>query len=167
MGEYTTVSARLDTQLKENAEQVLNTLGLTHSTAIAALYSQIVLQNGMPFELTIPQRETPTVNTSDARTNNIDANNIDDIQAVVSEKAQEYGINRVWLFGSRTRGTAQKKSDIDLLIDKGDLHGLECGGFVYDLERSLKTPVDVVMTSSVPEKLKTSIERDKVLLYER
>ncbi len=39
------VYARIDTNLKENAENILNRLGITPSSAIQILYSQIVLQN--------------------------------------------------------------------------------------------------------------------------
>lgn len=48
------VYARIDTTLKENAESILNQLGITPSSAIQMLYSQIVLQKGMPFELRLP-----------------------------------------------------------------------------------------------------------------
>ena len=48
------VYARIDTNLKENAENILNQLGITPSSAIQMLYSQIVLQKGMPFELRLP-----------------------------------------------------------------------------------------------------------------
>ncbi|MDK7084663.1 type II toxin-antitoxin system RelB/DinJ family antitoxin [Gardnerella leopoldii] len=48
------VYARIDTNLKENAESILNQLGITPSSAIQMLYSQIVLQKGMPFELRLP-----------------------------------------------------------------------------------------------------------------
>ncbi len=53
------VYARIDTHLKENAESILNQLGITPSSAIQMLYSQIVLQNGLPFELRLPVN-TPT-----------------------------------------------------------------------------------------------------------
>lgn len=48
------VYARIDTTLKENAEHILSQLGITPSSAIQMLYSQIVLQKGMPFELRLP-----------------------------------------------------------------------------------------------------------------
>ena len=48
------VYARIDTNLKENAESILNQLGITPSSAIQMLYSQIVLQKGMSFELRLP-----------------------------------------------------------------------------------------------------------------
>lgn len=48
------VYARIDTNLKQNAESILNQLGISPSSAIQMLYSQIVLQNGLPFELRLP-----------------------------------------------------------------------------------------------------------------
>ena len=54
MANSNVVYARIDTTLKENAESILNQLGITPSSAIQMLYSQIVLQKGMPFELRLP-----------------------------------------------------------------------------------------------------------------
>ena len=54
MANTNVVYARIDTKLKENAENILNQLGITPSSAIQMLYSQIVLQKGMPFELRLP-----------------------------------------------------------------------------------------------------------------
>ncbi|MFU9922117.1 type II toxin-antitoxin system RelB/DinJ family antitoxin [Fannyhessea vaginae] len=48
------VYARIDTNLKESAESILNQLGISPSSVIQMLYSQIVLQNGLPFELRLP-----------------------------------------------------------------------------------------------------------------
>ena len=54
MANTTAVYARIDTKLKDNAEAILAQLGITPSCAITMLYSQIVLQNGMPFDLRLP-----------------------------------------------------------------------------------------------------------------
>lgn len=54
MANTNVVYARIDTTLKENAESILNQIGITPSSAIQMLYSQIVLQKGMPFELRLP-----------------------------------------------------------------------------------------------------------------
>ncbi|WEG36980.1 type II toxin-antitoxin system RelB/DinJ family antitoxin [Amygdalobacter nucleatus] len=61
MANTNAVYARIDTTLKENAESILNQLGITPSSAIQMLYSQIVLQKGMPFELRLPanKKEKP------------------------------------------------------------------------------------------------------------
>lgn len=54
MANTTAVYARIDTTLKENAESILAQLGISPSSAIQMLYSQIVLENGMPFASRIP-----------------------------------------------------------------------------------------------------------------
>lgn len=57
MANTNAVYARIDTNLKENAEIILSQLGISPSSAIQMLYSQIVLQKGMPFELRLPAKK--------------------------------------------------------------------------------------------------------------
>ena len=57
MANTNAVYARIDTNLKENAESILHQLGISPSSAIQMLYSQIVLQKGMPFELRLPAKK--------------------------------------------------------------------------------------------------------------
>ena len=54
MANTSAVYARIDKELKENAEEILSKLGISPSSAIQMLYSQIVLRNGMPFDLRLP-----------------------------------------------------------------------------------------------------------------
>ena len=54
MANTSVVYARIDTNLKDNAESILSQLGISPSSAIQMLYSQIVLKKGMPFELKLP-----------------------------------------------------------------------------------------------------------------
>ena len=54
MANTSPVYARIDTSLKDNAETILSRLGITPSGAIQMLYSQIVLHNGIPFDVRIP-----------------------------------------------------------------------------------------------------------------
>lgn len=54
MSNTSPVYARIDANLKENAEAILNKLGISPSNAIGMFYSQIVLNNGIPFELKLP-----------------------------------------------------------------------------------------------------------------
>ena len=53
------VYARIDTKLKENAESILQQLGISPSSAIQMLYSQIVRTNGFPLDLHL-SCQTPT-----------------------------------------------------------------------------------------------------------
>lgn len=54
MANTTAVYARIDTNLKETAEGILSQLGISPASAIQMLYSQIILNRGMPFESKLP-----------------------------------------------------------------------------------------------------------------
>ena len=54
MANTSAVYARIDTNLKDSAEEILSQLGISPSSAIQMLYSQIVLKKGMPFDLRLP-----------------------------------------------------------------------------------------------------------------
>lgn len=43
------VTARVEPEVKEKAEEILDDLGISASTAINMFYRQIVLWNGLPF----------------------------------------------------------------------------------------------------------------------
>ncbi len=51
MANTSAVYARIDTELKESAEGILSQLGISPSSAIQMLYSQIVLKRGFPLDL--------------------------------------------------------------------------------------------------------------------
>ena len=53
MSKTTSVFARVEPETKEQAEIVLNKLGIPMSNAINIFLKQIVLQNGLPFEVTL------------------------------------------------------------------------------------------------------------------
>lgn len=54
MANTSAVYARIDTNLKENAESILSQLGITPSSAVQMLYSQIIMHKGLPFDLKLP-----------------------------------------------------------------------------------------------------------------
>ena len=91
---------------------------------------------------------------------------IPEIKSVVSELAQKYGAQRIFLFGSYARGDMEPTSDIDLRIDKGAIRGLELAGLLVDLEDALGVPVDLIPTGSLDDRFLASIRNDEVLLYE-
>lgn len=45
---------RIEPDVKEQAENILNTLGIPASNAINMFYKQIILNRGLPFEVKIP-----------------------------------------------------------------------------------------------------------------
>jgi DNA-damage-inducible protein J len=54
MVKTSTISARIDPELKNRAERVFRELGLTSSQAITLFYKQVELQQGLPFIVRIP-----------------------------------------------------------------------------------------------------------------
>lgn len=61
MANTTAVYARIDTDLKNNAENILNQLGISPSSAIQMLYSQIVLTQGFPLDLHLPSAKPTAI----------------------------------------------------------------------------------------------------------
>ena len=53
MAKDATVSARIDENLKTQAEDILQQLGIPVSVVINTLYHQIVIQRGIPFPMTL------------------------------------------------------------------------------------------------------------------
>ena len=47
----TTISARVDEALKDDAEKIANTIGLSLSSIINVFLRRFVMENGFPFEL--------------------------------------------------------------------------------------------------------------------
>lgn len=75
---------------------------------------------------------------------------ISEIRKFVSKRAEEYGAERVYLFGSYARGEATENSDIDLHIDKGRIRGgIALAGLLLDLESDLGANIDLVTTGSL------------------
>jgi addiction module RelB/DinJ family antitoxin len=46
--------ARIEPDVKEQAESILSALGISASSAINMFYKQIILNRGLPFEVKIP-----------------------------------------------------------------------------------------------------------------
>ncbi len=57
MAHTTPVYARIDTKLKEHAESILEKLGISPSSLIQMVYSQVVLKQGVPFDLTLSSQK--------------------------------------------------------------------------------------------------------------
>lgn len=61
MANTSAVYARIDTELKENAESILQQLGISPSSAIQMFYSQIVLTRSMPLNLQLPTKRPTAI----------------------------------------------------------------------------------------------------------
>jgi predicted nucleotidyltransferase len=91
---------------------------------------------------------------------------VTEIKDKISKTAQQYGIQKAYLFGSYARGEAELKSDIDICIEKGKIRTLfELSGFCQDLEETLGNKVDVVTTIGLSDSFKERIKEDMILIY--
>ena len=63
------VNVRIQENIKKQAEQILETIGIPRATAIDMFYRQIILNNGIPFSLTIP-KSLPAQDDMDEKTFN-------------------------------------------------------------------------------------------------
>lgn len=54
MARTSNIFARVEPELKEQAEQVLSQLGIPMSNAVSMFLHQVVLQRGIPFEMKLP-----------------------------------------------------------------------------------------------------------------
>lgn len=92
---------------------------------------------------------------------------IDEIKAIAVPIAKQYGIERLFLFGSYARGEASENSDIDFRVDKGKLKGLfALGGLYADLEDNFGKKLDLLTTGSLEQSFLDKISKEEVLIYE-
>ncbi len=56
------VNVRINENIKQHAESILEDLGISRAVAIDLFYRQIILHNGLPFDLKL---NTPPLSTSD------------------------------------------------------------------------------------------------------
>ncbi len=59
MAKTANLYARIEPELKEQAEEILSSLGISASNAISIFYKQVILQRGLPFEVKLPQAGMP------------------------------------------------------------------------------------------------------------
>ena len=76
---------------------------------------------------------------------------------------------KAWLFGSCPRGEETAESDVDILVtlDKSKPIGLNFFRMLMDIEELLGRKVDLVSDASLLPFARESVERDKILVYER
>lgn len=63
MAKSANLYARIEPEVKEQAESILDALGIPASNAITMFYKQIILQRGIPFEVKLPSARPLDVST--------------------------------------------------------------------------------------------------------
>ena len=80
MTKTSTISARIDPELKNTVDQVFKDLGLTTAQAITLFYKQVELQHGLPFSVRMPTEPTrKALEDAKLRRNLETFNNVEDL----------------------------------------------------------------------------------------
>ncbi len=104
-----------------------------------------------------------------SRVNRINQERVQIIQRIQDFFLKE-PVKRAWVFGSFSRMEEKPDSDIDILVDLDrsvPVGLLKYAGMINELESILGRKVDLVAEGSIKPFAKDSINRDKVLIYER
>jgi len=86
---------------------------------------------------------------------------------IVRPIAEEYGVEKVILFGSMARGDDKLESDYDFCVCLGRIDDLvKMCGFIIDLESALGRQVDVISDRMLDEDFAKEVFNDGRLVYE-
>ena len=101
MAKSANLYARIEPDLKEQAEAILSSLGIPASNAITMFYKQIILHKGLPFEVKLPSARPLDITTLDEEKLNaelekgfadIEAGRTKDAKGVFDEIRRDYGV---------------------------------------------------------------------------
>ena len=88
---------------------------------------------------------------------------------LISDYFKTQPVLKAWIFGSFSRGEETSDSDIDILVvlDESQHVGMKFFGMYEDLKALLGRNVDLVTDRSLASFARESVDRDKILIYER
>ena len=91
------------------------------------------------------------------------------LDAIVRRVAAQPHVRRIWLFGSRARGEARERSDIDLAIEAPDADRREWLEVSRVVEEDADTllPIDLIRLEDAPEGLRARVRAEGRVLFER
>jgi predicted nucleotidyltransferase len=109
-----------------------------------------------------------TINCSNSCLCDLMVLTIAEIKDRVIPIVQSHGVNSFSIFGSYARNEATDESDLDFIMDDGDVSTLvKYIALVNDLEKEFNCHVDLVSSCSNNKDFLNKISVDAVVLYER
>ncbi|HXQ23929.1 MAG TPA: nucleotidyltransferase domain-containing protein [Candidatus Acidoferrales bacterium] len=90
------------------------------------------------------------------------------IDRLVRRFAAQPHVRRIWLFGSRARGDAAERSDIDLAVEAPEAsepEWLEMAGWIDEADTLL--PIDLVRLDDASEGLRQQVRKEGRVIFER
>ncbi|MBE6134075.1 MAG: hypothetical protein E7178_05345 [Erysipelotrichaceae bacterium] len=157
MNKNTLINLRVNQDLKEMFQQIVERDGFTMSQVIEASMKDVVIRNKIPLYILskIERKRDPIISIPYIK---------DCVSGVISHNNK---IKSVSLFGSYSKGTATPSSDVDLFVDAEDNFSLfDLADLQRELEKSLGKKVDIV-TRTDDEYFTNHIKKEKIQIYER
>jgi len=79
MSKTTMIHARIEPNLKQEAEEMLSSLGLNMTQAITLFLQQVKYQRGLPFEVKLPNTQTQNIMQEVLEGKNVDDFSFDEL----------------------------------------------------------------------------------------
>ena len=97
------------------------------------------------------------------------ASTLEDIRKNSHEILESYNISRASVFGSFARGNVKSKSDVDIIIDTGDIHlGFAFLELKKQLEKKFGRKVDLLTQEAVRVSgLEDKVKNELKVIYEK
>jgi len=101
MQRTSSVFARVEPEIKEQAEQVLSQLGIPMSNAIGLFLRQVIMQRGIPFDMKLPVHKPVAIGAMSAEELNaelekgyadIAAGRLHSLDDIVDDMRENYGV---------------------------------------------------------------------------
>ena len=95
------VFARVEPEIKVQAEQILHQLGIPMSNAIGLFLRQIIMQRGIPFDMKLPAQIPPAIGAMSVAEVNAElqkgyddvcAGRLHDLEDIVAEMQMDYHV---------------------------------------------------------------------------
>ena len=88
---------------------------------------------------------------------------IEEIKEMIYDILKKYGVEKAYIFGSYARGEADKKSDVDIMIKKGNLKTLlQLSALANEIEQILKKQIDIVIEETYTDDIQYDSETIKL-----
>lgn len=93
---------------------------------------------------------------------------LDEIKRKAIPIAEQYGVKSLSLFGSYAKGVQNEESDLDFMMESGDITSyFKYINFVDALEKAFNCHVDLISEGIDDKAFFKNIEKDKRLIYVR
>ena len=157
MNKNTLINLRVNKDLKEDFQAVVENEGFTMSQVLEASMKDIVKKDYVPISIKNQiDRKRKSILTIPFIKKHVDE--------VLASK--NYKVKTVSLIGSYSKGTATPSSDVDLFLEvEEDFTLFDYAELLTELEKSLGKKVDLI-TKADDEFFRSRIQKEKIKIYE-